>query len=292
MNTTNQVWTEEITHDQIISAIRPEDTSIDPAFGELPLRAAVYELKIHQDLKSTKSIIEFDKKIRQYIQACGLADYSYIRCASKDTETQLITTARDMTKVWMDEGLWQYDYMTMYASSNTNPIFQSTIDSFVNKAPFETVDIQKNRLLQENVKAYRYYEYYNIPLKAGNGNGNVLLSVTARDMEPRAFRQRICASRFTLRILARSIDHVGTQLYPEYLLDSTEPKNLGLKPRAIELLNCLAWDNLSLAEAAEKLCMSMPNANRLVAAVKKAVGATTLPHAMYRAIKSGIVDLE
>src|SRR5690242_7164805 len=124
MNATHQVWTEEMTREQIIAAIRPEDTSIGPAFGELPLRAAEYDLKIHQDLKTTKSIREFDRKIRQYMQVCGLADYSYIRCASKDTETQLITTAKDMTKVWLDEGLWQYDYMTMYASSNTNPIFQ------------------------------------------------------------------------------------------------------------------------------------------------------------------------
>jgi hypothetical protein len=277
---------------EVFSNLHPPNAAVDPAFGSLPHKAAVFEIQCYEILKRAKDIRDFKDKIGFFVRVFGFYDYSYIRLLARSSETQLITTEPQMTAFWLGEALWEHDYLTQYAAANTKPIFQSTIDEYVNRAPFETIDIQKNKLLQGSVKGFGYLDYYNIPLRAGNGNGNVLLSITSRHMPAAEFRRRVGRSCFGLHILARAIDHVGTSKFADHLLDPSESSRVVLRPRAIDLLNTLAWDNLTLNDSAEKLCMSIEMANKHIRAIKEAFQVRTITAALYRAIKLGIVDLE
>lgn len=277
---------------QVIAGFRAPNDSVDPAFGDLPHSAAVFEICCYAELERSKDILDFKNKIRMMVNRFGFSDFSYIRMLARASETQLVSTEQEMTAFWLGEALWEHDYMTQYATVNTKPIFQSTINTYVNRAPFETIEIRKNKQLQENVRRYNYLDYYNIPLRAGNGSGNVLLSITSKNMPVLEFQRCVARSCFGLHILARAIDHVGTSRFPSHLLDPTESSRAVLRPRAIDLLNTLAWDNLTLQDSADKLCMSIVTANKHIRAIKQAFQVNTLTSAVYRAIKAGIVDLE
>jgi len=93
-----------------------------------------------------------------------------------------------------------------------------------------------------------------------------------------------------LHILAQAIDYVGTRKFPDFFLCEHECQKIVITPKPLVLLNMLAQEDLTLLQTADKLSISIHTADKHISAVKKALGASTIHGAIYKAIKVGLID--
>ena len=78
--------------------------------------------------------------------------------------------------------------------------------------------------------------------------------------------------------------------FNEQRFNHIKPEN-EIKPKALRLLSTMAKFDLSLAEAADDLCISLDTANKHMALAKKALGTGSQAHAVYLAIRKGLIQL-
>ncbi len=243
------------------------------------------------ELLKTSSIADFMVRIHRLIQGLGFSDFSFARMnSSSDPDAHLVSTSRIISDYYRDESVWRNDFMLQHAARSLEPLFQSDIDQFLLGAPVVTDSILSNLGARRIRLDLGYSEYYGMPIQAVNGNGNILMSITSTGMRPEEFRARIAQVKNSIRIITEAIDYVGTKRFPEFFLGQNEDNSVLVHPKPLRLLLEIASSNLSLKDAARKLCISQSTANQHIAAAKKALGATTTASAVYKAIQCGLID--
>jgi hypothetical protein len=251
-----------------------------------------FEIRCHQELSKARDLPELMHKILAFITQLGFTDFSFGRMASKNPSAAMVlkTTPGTITDHYRHGNVWQHDLMLQHAAVCQDPIFQSAIDDYVAKAPFKTEGILSNRETRALVRSYGFHDYYAVPLKSTNGNGNVLLATTARGMPSSRFHELVATNKEAFAILGRAIDYIGVKRFPELFLDDSESREILITPRPLLLLNTMAKENLTLNDAAQKLSMSRSTANKHIAAAREAFGAKTNAAAVYRAMQEGFIE--
>jgi predicted DNA-binding protein (UPF0251 family) len=275
------------THSELISA---QEAIVQTSDGRYS--TTTFEIRCHQELSKARDLPELMQKILAFITRLGFTDFSFGRMASKNPSAAMIlmTTPSSITDHYRHEGVWKHDLMLQHAAACQDPIFQTTIDNYVANAPFKTEGILSNRETRSMVRSYGFHDYYAVPLKSTNGNGHVLLAITAKNMPSSRFHELVAINKAAFDILGRSIDYVGVKKFTQFFLDDSESREILITPRPLLLLNTMAKDNLTLNDAAKKLGMSRSTANKHIAAAREAFGAKTNASAVYRALQEGFID--
>lgn len=261
--------------------------------GEAAHAASMWEIELHVDLAKSKDLREFIQKVSRRVRSFGISDWSFVRMQQmRQPELSLWTTPAKIPQYYADEEIWQHDLMLQYAVDNTRPIYQSVIDTYIDTAPFETITIKKNRQIQAFVKSIGFLDYYNVPMRSANGNGNVLLSVTTQFMDAIDFRRCVEKVKIKLEALCRAIDSVGMSRFPESFLDSGESTDIHMAAKPLRLLRLIGNEDLTLTQAAEKMNVSLKTANKHIATARSVLGARTTQGAVVKAWKLGLLGEE
>lgn len=243
------------------------------------------------ELLKAKDVTDFLARIHRMIRGLGFSDFSFTRMNTRsDPDAHLVSTPRVMSDYYRDESVWRNDFMLQHAARSLEPVFQADIDEFLLDSPVVTDSILSNLGGRRIRFDLGYEEYFGMPIPAANGNGNILMAVTSTDMSPQDFRARIVRAQSSLRMVADAIDYVGIKRFSSYFLGQNEDNSVLVHPKPLRLLLTIASENLSLKDAARKLCISESTANQHIAAAKKALGATTTASAVYKAIQCGLID--
>jgi DNA-binding CsgD family transcriptional regulator len=252
---------------------------------------ALSQTNCRLELLRTANMTEFMTTILRMVNRLGFSDFSFTRLkSSSDPDAHLVSTPRAISAIYKESSVWQNDLMLQHAAYSQEPRFQSVIDNYVASAPVCTDAIMSNRESRRVRVEHGYQEYYGIPICAANGNGNILMAVTAKDMPVPEFHARIEKVKDSLTNLAYAIDYVGTKRFSAFFLGEHEDDTIIIHPKPLRLLLTIAAENLSLKDAASRLCISESTANQHIAAAKKALGATTTASAVYKAIRTGLID--
>lgn len=252
---------------------------------------SICEINFFWELARAKDIDNFNQRILSIIDRLGFTDFAFGRLNTLGTQTgSLHTTQQEFLKIYESEEFNEYNIVVKHGHVATTPIFSSTVEQYINNSPFETEVFRRNHALIRLCKCYGYYDFYNIPIKAFNGNGNVMLSVSTKKMESPSFQRQVGRYEQDLSELAQAIDYVGTRKFPESFLNSKENSDITITPKPLQLLNTLAKDNITLKSAATQLGISLDTANKHIANIKHALGANTQAAAVYRAIKEGLIE--
>ena len=255
------------------------------------LRDSAARINYFRDLNTTKDIRAFNRRIGDLLERWGLSHYSFSRLATKgDMEPTVKTVPDELTDEYQKNRYYEEDFVLRHCMSNTDPIFQYQSYSHIKKSPHRTEQIQLNIDIYEMISALGFYDFYNTPIQAHNGNGNVMLAVTSKGEAPEKFFFKVEKLKPRLVALSEAIDYIGTRKFPEIFLSSEEKRETVITPRQLKILTVLAKDDLTLAEAAEQLSISIHTANQHVAAARQAFDARTTSGAIYRAIKEGLID--
>ena len=277
------------------SSRKPEEYSIPLASGlsndKTPFSRSVSQITFHQLLSVSRNFDEFSAKIEKILLDLGFVQYSFARLnITNEIPRPLITMPHEMSDIYFREAFYEHDLTLQYAMNDNGPIFHSVIEDYVTKSPFITDAIKQNREIFKLLKSYGFNDFYFIPLGAHNGNGRVFLAVAARDQNLKDFQNQVEKSKMTLHMLAEAIDYIGTRKYSEFFLGENESRDIVIHPKPLILINTLVKGDLTLAQTADKLGISVPTADKHIAAVKEALGTNTTAGAIYKAMKSGPID--
>ena len=252
--------------------------------------ANLFEMRIYQTLSQARDIPELKRMLLDALQRLGFSDYSFIQLNRREeVETHLYTTPDEFPRIYLGEGIYEHDLVLSYAAVNTEPIYQSTIDEFLKKASIKTENFFKNELIQRHVKAAGFLDYYNIPIPATTGQSNALLSITAKNVDPKDFARRAETHKNHLHILCKAVDYVGTLKFPHLFLDNI-PTEIKIFPKPLRLLTLLAKEDVTLQEAADIMGITRSTANAHVAAIKEALSTKTLWGSVFKASQLGLIE--
>lgn len=102
-----------------------------------------------------------------------------------------------------------------------------------------------------------------------------------------------------LRTLAELIGEIGPRKFPDAFLGGSErddsqrgtETSARVSAKALRLLAAVAEEDLTLNEAADKMCISIHTANQHMALARRALGAATTPGAIYVAMQRGLIEV-
>ncbi|MEM8682173.1 MAG: autoinducer binding domain-containing protein [Pseudomonadota bacterium] len=239
------------------------------------------------ELSSAKDLKDFKRRIDNIVKRLGFGDYGFVRLANVEESRELISIQDDLITAYDRGGLYEYDLVLLHAIEHTRPIFRSTVNEHVLEAPFTYGE--HTRCMREAYKlnkSFGYYDFYNVPIKASNGNGNVVLSVTRRGLSPTQLKRQVQQCVTDLQLLCEAIDFVSISKHADKLLepDDEEGRVIKINPRPLMVLDMLANSDLNITEVAAKMGINVVTANRHLQAARKAFGVKT----NHAAIKQGI----
>lgn len=255
----------------------PSDAALDSEYG------------YYFELSSAKDVSDFKRRIENIIKRLGFGDYGFVRLASVEHSRELISITPDLIRAYDKAGLYQYDLTLVQAMEQTTPIFRSQINEHVFQASFTYGEYTRCMREANNLnKSFGYYDYYNVPIKARNGNGHVVLSVTCRGLSPTGLKRKVQRCISDLQLLCEAIDFVSTNKFADDLLglEGQERRTIKINSRPLEVLNMLANSDLNITEVAARMGINTVTANRHLQAARKAFGVKT----NHAAIRQGILN--
>jgi len=99
------------------------------------------------------------------------------------------------------------------------------------------------------------------------------------------FAERVKQYYPLLRVLADAVSLISETRF----LPAKQDQQIKAKP--LRLLNTMARHDLSLAQAAENLCISLDTANKHMALAKQALGTNSQANAVYLAVSKGLISI-
>ncbi|MEJ2445739.1 MAG: autoinducer binding domain-containing protein [Exilibacterium sp.] len=255
--------------------------------------STVQEIQFYWQLARAEDKDDFERRVVEVINKLGFSDFYYGLVATRMGVNGNIASSRnDLFEIYVKEEFYCHDMILQHCEFSENPIFMSTVESYISSAPFQTEQFKLTGEIINFYKKHHYYDIYNIPFKSQTGSGNAIFSVTKKHCAQPEFRQLVSNSKSVLHLLAEAIDYIGGTKFPGYFgpLKSREPAVITPKP--LRLLETLAKKNMTLKKAAEQLCISLDTANKHIASAKKALGASTQASAVYMALKKGLISCD
>ena len=240
------------------------------------------------ELVSSKDFQDFKRRIENIIKRLGFREYAFVRLANLEQSRELISIEAALINAYDRQGLYEYDLVLQHAMQRTEPVFRSTVTEQLFHTSLPLTD-HKRCMHEANElnKRFGYYDFYNVPIKAKNGNGNVVLSVTRKGMSPTELKRKVQQCMTDLHLLCDAIDLVSTEKYPDDVLgpEDQQERVIKINPQPLRVLTMLANHDLNITEVAAKLGINVVTANRHLQAARKAFGVKT----NNAAIKQGIL---
>jgi DNA-binding CsgD family transcriptional regulator len=279
----------------LIHISRTLPPNLKDAFADKTEHFSEYEFGYYADLSSAKNAGEFKNKIHTIVQSFGFSDFSFVRMHCGDIDSKLLVTGPDeMLSAYFDQNFMKYDMILPYTEQGLEPIFLSKIREYVSNSPFETETTRVMKSIYELNKSYGFYDYYNIPIKALNGEGNVLFSVTIGGYSPTEIKRAVDESKVALLLLCEAIDFVVTHKFSDDLIGErvATPEGIAINPRPLRVLQALANNDFNIMQVAEHLNISAVTANKHLETARKALGVRTNYAAIKKGILNGLINYE
>ncbi len=241
------------------------------------------------ELSSATDVGDFKRRIDNIVKRLGFGDYAFVRLASVEDSRELISITPDLITTYDAAGLWEYDLALKHSIDDTRPIFRSAINEHVFQSPVELGEYSRcMHEANELNKSFGYYDFYNTPIEARNGNGHVVLAVTLKGLSPTVLKRKVQQCMSDLQLLCEAIDFVSTRKFADELLgrEDQESRIIKINSRPLEVLDMLANKDLNITEVAAEMGISKNTANRHLHAARKAFGVRT----NYAAIKKSILN--
>lgn len=240
----------------------------------------VFKQQCSQTLAQLNDSHELNTRILSSLKDLGFTDF---RCHRLGSQQSLATPAIAAIGHPTD------DMMHNHIRCIGTPIFMSTLERHITNSPIENQLYKTNYELIRSYKCNGFYNLYSMSVKPTHNLQQLVLSVASQEMNSDDFVRQVNQYRKELYWLAKTIDDTVTADFPK--LFGTKPRQIHISARPLELLGVIARENLQLKQAAAKVCISVDTANKHMASVKQALGASTQAAAVYRAIKAGLLDL-
>lgn len=251
--------------------------------------APVGKIAACQMLSGAKSHAELMELIGRALRELRFSDFAFTLRQSSNNPAYYFSTCAQANQYFHDLADWEFDISAMYATAGDQPLYQTTIEAYLARAPFATSAMAKSRALGSLARTLGFEEMYHLPLPVRDF-GHAMLTVASQGCPPTRLHNLVVQSRSELEALRAQLGALIPPLFASGRLRAAALPRLSLGPTPLLLLNALAKDNLSLNAAAERLCISVSAANKHIATIKKNLEAKTIASAVYKATSLGLID--
>jgi len=245
-------------------------------------------------LSAATNVDDFKRRITKEVQALGFSEYSFMRLEHFECHKEVMklnTISPDLTRSYYSSGYYKYDLALHYARLNKKPVFRTAINEYVKQSPFETNETRCIDDVIELNRRYGYYEYFNVPMEARNGNGHVVFTVAHRGLMPLELKKKVNACYSDLTLLCDAIDYVQTLKFSDYFIgNSASSENMiKINPKPLRVLDVLANNDFTIGQVADQLCISEVTAGKHLETARKAFQTRTNQAAIKKAIQCGLI---
>ena len=240
-------------------------------------------------LSGTNSPEEFNKEILELVSSLGFTDYALVcKTSLNSIEAPHSSLPKELFKEYEKGRFCHTDMVLDYIhGGEAEPVRLSMIKQVIESTPLMTYTFEKNLQILALYKKFNIEDAYVIPVSSDRGSGynRAVFSVMGLGMSREKFAFSIRRYSTLLRVLADAVSFISETHY----LPSRPSENIKAKP--LKLLCTMAMHDVSLAEAAENLCISLDTANKHMALAKRAMGTNSQANAVYLAIRRGLINV-
>ena len=253
------------------------------------LDQSVAELQFLQELAKRRTLNGFLKSLHQLLKPYGVGDFSL-----------MLTRPDGFQRIWMypeknrekyAEGrLHEVDFNVRHCLRSDDLMLQSWINKFVDDAPGEDDLFAVNKDIRRMLEQLGFQNYGAFGFTPSSGCGRAIFSFSAKGASSEWIETRALNYKATLRKIAKTVEYIGS-MHHDMRVDRKLRQSELIPNKPLELLKLIASD-LTLSDAAEKMCITVGTAEQHMYAAKKALGAHTQAGAVVKAIKQGLIPIK
>lgn len=256
-------------------------------------RRAVSQLQHAQlvnKLSHVPSILDLCDVVKEQAYQWGFSDFIYHPIdLGNGFDRGVLCTLSDEYKINYHVGkFFEIDELVNYVLFNNLPIMLSTIANHMQKSPYMTDTISRNKDLFSFNNRHGFADWYVIPLKNKNAAIPRLFAVSIKHDSDNQIQGKVDNSREQLLAFAESLDCVCCDEHKIYYDGHRDSTLLNTQP--LLLLRTLANGATSLKDAARKMGISIDTANVHIRNAREKLGATSTFNAIFIATQLGIID--
>jgi predicted DNA-binding protein (UPF0251 family) len=209
-----------------------------------------------------QSLSELKDAVSIKVGKLGFSEWAYTRLdtINKLAAKEVIGTInRNQISRYIEGGHYRWDIMLDSLRSGSTPLFQSQVAEQIENIGFfnEIFENYKNWLSIQYAKGHN--DSYCIPLACKNSNGfhgKFLFAVTSKGFEIDEFKNRAQNNSKNLSHIGKTLNEVGTELFPEYFIASKIKHDDLISSHGFEILIFMTQKNLSEDEASKHFNIS------------------------------------
>jgi DNA-binding CsgD family transcriptional regulator len=271
------------------SYTQPNELVFSADSEEKMLGVMLTQVDYIRGLSSIKTPESFNKKILSILSAIGFTDYALVcKSALNSIESPHNSLPDELFNEYEEGKYCRFDMVLDYIhAGEADPILLSTIAHIIESAPMMTYTFGKNLKILDLYRKFNINDAYVIPVKSQRGSGydRAVFSVMAIGTDRDQFLTLIDRYAPLLRVLADAVSLISETKF----LSAKQDELIKAKP--LRLLSTMAQHDLSLAQAAENLCISLDTANKHMALAKQAMGTSSQANAVYLAVRQGLISV-
>lgn len=246
------------------------------------------------DFYSRLSVVQTPQQLQTVIgeslATLGLDSFRFLGLAEQPSV--LSNWPQELLDLSLSGNYTQSDLMVKHALSRLVPICHSAAVEYVTNAPFYVRDSQQFLAVCKKLAEYGCHDTYNIPYETFTGT-RFLLAVSKLGLNSDALQQLVERVQPLLYLLGDIATGIAVRRFAPYFIGrSSFLAQHNLHEKHLQLLRLLATGNMDLQTAAKRLFISIDTANKYIRTIKQALGAKTHAAAVYRAIVTGLIDVD
>jgi DNA-binding CsgD family transcriptional regulator len=263
-----------------------------------------------KQLVASKSPADLKKRLLKIFNQFGFSDFSFIGFSHYHKPHFFLTSLpEELLTSYQNQHLYKFDLALDYLKAdNPTHFHHSDIQQIIEGACFLTQTFDKNQQILDLYKKFEFHDAYLMPYKnnrdeiankqidrqkkSGKNSDNqdcgyrdgMLFSLMAKGATQKEFMTLTEPRSAVLHLLGDT----AIRAYQNNFNSHNPAPRIDTKP--IEFLTIMATSDLSLSQAADKLCISLHTANKYMATAKKMLGTGSQANATYRALQQGLID--
>lgn len=245
----------------------------------------------YSELVKATNIDNLKQKIKSLINMLGFTDFDFNFYSPVDSPMGILSTfPNSWFEQYYSHSFFEYDARIDYILANALPTYWTTINAYIERAPYITESISKNRALVQLSQNFGFAEYYIIPVNSFGQTAAFIVSCQNESAE--SIQQKVANCKDELIALAKAVKHVCLNKFKaDFQLPCRRNKGGVISARAGQVLASLANGSPNINAVAEELCISRDTVNKHLASAKKALGAVSTIQAVALALNAGIISI-
>lgn len=269
--------------------VQPNELAFSADSEEQTLGVMLTQVDYIRRLSSANTPESFNKQILSMLSALGFTDYALVcKSALNSIESPHSSLPEELFNEYEEGKYCRFDMVLDYIhAGEADPILLSMIGHIIETAPMMTYSFGKNLQILALYRKYNINDAYVIPVQSQRGSGydRAVFSVMAAGTDSDQFLTLIDRYSPLLRVLADAVSLISETKF------LTAKQDELIKAKPLRLLSTMAQHDVSLAQAAENLCISLDTANKHMALAKQAMGTSSQANAVYLAVSKGLISV-